>query len=67
MTLKDFYEQESKANELYTKLTKRYPKGNGVYADAIIDLIGIEGLHLLIANHKIETAGVLEGRKLYAI
>ena len=62
MTLKDF-----KANELYAKLTEKYPKGEAVYEDAIIDCVGIDGLHLLKANHKIETCGILEGRKLYAI
>ena len=44
MTLKDFYEQESKANEFYTKLTDKYPKGEAVYEDAIIDCVGINGL-----------------------
>ena len=44
-----------------------YPKGNGVYADAIIDLIGVKAMALLIKYHKIEMAGVLEGRKVYAI
>jgi NADPH-dependent curcumin reductase CurA len=67
MPLKDFYEQESKANELYAKLTEKYPKGEAVYEDAIIDCVGIDGLHLLKANHKIETCGILEGRKLYAL
>ena len=67
MALKDFYEQESKANAFYTKLIGKYPKGDAVYEDAIIDCLGINGLHLLKASHKIETCGILEGRKLYAI
>ena len=59
-----FYKPESKAEEFYAKLTERYPKGivDAVYEDAIIDCVGINGLHLLI-----ETCGILEGRKLYAI
>lgn len=59
--------EEQKANEAYAKLLARYPKGNGVYADAIIDLIGVKAMDLLIKYHKIEIAGVLEGRKVYAI
>lgn len=64
-----FYKPESKAEEFYAKLTERYPKGivDAVYEDAIIDCVGINGLHLLKASHKIETCGILEGRKLYAI
>ncbi len=59
--------EEQKANEAYAKLIARYPKGNGVYADAIIALIGVKAMDLLIKYHKIEMAGVLEGRKVYAI
>lgn len=59
--------EKQKADEAYAKLIARYPKGNGVHADAIIDLIGVKAMDLLIKYHKIEIAGVLEGRKVYAI
>lgn len=60
-------EDQRTADEAYAKLIARYPKGNGVYADAIIDLIGVKAMDLLIKYRKIEMAGVLEGRKVYAI
>ena len=57
----------SKAKEIYAKERETYPKSDAVYEDAIIALVGRKGLIALRENHLIETCGVLEGRKLYAL
>ena len=57
----------AKANEYYNILKKHYPKADALYEDAIIGLVGMEGLQALREAHKIETCAMFYGRKLYAI
>ena len=56
-----------KAKEIYATVRETYPKADAVYEDAIIVLVGYEGLLTLREMHLIETCAVLEGRKLYAL
>ena len=55
------------SEELYAMLLEKYPKGTGVYADSITEIIGDKGMDVLIRENKIELAGVLKGRNVYAI
>ena len=55
------------AKAMYALVRETYPKADAVYEDAIIALVGYDGLIALKGNHLIETCGVLEGRKLYAL
>ena len=57
----------SNANEIYARVRETYPKADAVYEDAIIALVGYEGLIALREMHLIETCGILYGRKLYAL
>lgn len=57
----------SKANEMYNKLLKEYPKADALYEDAIIECIGMNGLIALRKAHMIETCAMFNGRKLYAL
>lgn len=56
-----------KAKEIYARVRETYPKADAVYEDAIIALVGYEGLLALRENKLIETCAVLDGRKLYAL
>jgi hypothetical protein len=57
----------SKAKEIYAKVRETYPKADAVYEDAIIALVGLEGLIALREMHLIETCAVFERGKLYAL
>ena len=56
-----------KAKEIYGELRDEFEKADALYEDTIIMHCGREGLQLLREYHFIETCGVLEGRKLYAL
>lgn len=57
----------NKAKEIYSELRDEFEKADALYEDTIITHCGQEGLLLLREYHFIETCGVLEGRKLYAL
>lgn len=57
----------NKAKEIYSELRYEYGKADALYEDTIIAHCGQEGLQLLREYRFIETCGVLEGRKLYAL
>ena len=56
-----------KANEYMRQLKAAFPKADAIYEDAIINLLGREGLLSLRESRLIELCGVLEGRRLYAV
>lgn len=55
------------AEDLYKKLILAFPKADAIYEDSIVDIVGYDGLMLLRKEHMIESCGILEGRKLYAV
>lgn len=55
------------AKKTLEALKRKYPGMDTLYEDAIISLIGEEGLYTLRTHHLIETCGNIQGRKLYAI
>lgn len=55
------------AEDLYKKLMLAFPKADAIYEDSIVDIVGYDGLMLLRKEHMIESCGILEGRKLYAV
>ena len=55
------------AKKTLEALKRKYPGMDTLYEDAIISLIGEEGLSTLRTHHLIETCGNIQGRKLYAI
>ena len=57
----------NKAKEIYAGLRDEFEKADALYEDTIIIHCGREGLELLREYHFIETCGVIEGRKLYAL
>lgn len=59
--------KNKRANEYLERVKAKYEKADAVYEDAIIEIVGQEGLMELRKNHLIETCGLIEGRKLYAI
>ena len=57
----------NKAKEIYSGLRDEFAKADALYEDTIIAHCGHDGLQLLREYNFIETCGVLDGRKLYAI
>lgn len=53
--------------EMYNLLRETYPKADAIYEDAIIELIGNDGLLTLRESKLIEGCGSINNRKLYAI
>ena len=58
---------ESQAKEILRDLKGMHPNMETLYEDVIVSDIGQEGLYALRSHHLIETCGIFEGRKLYAI
>ena len=58
---------ESQAKEILRDLKGMHPNMETLYEDVIVSAVGEEGLYALRSHHLIETCGMLEGRKLYAI
>lgn len=56
-----------KANEYMQQLKTAFPKADAIYEDTIIDICGREGLLCLREIRLIESCGIIEGRRLYAI
>lgn len=56
-----------KANEYMQQLKAAFPKADAIYEDTIIDICGMEGLLCLREIRLIESCGIIEGRRLYAI
>lgn len=56
-----------KANEYMQQLKAAFPKADAIYEDTIIDICGREGLLCLREIRLIESCGIIEGRRLYAI
>lgn len=70
--LKAYYaEQSAKENEAkfcYGAVQHRFQgKADAVYEDAIVDIVGVKGLQLLREFKLIESCGIINGRKLYAL
>lgn len=69
--LNDFRKEKemnfNKAKEALNRIMEVYPTAEAVYEDAIIAIVGTEGLQLLRENRLIESCAVLYGRKLYAV
>lgn len=58
----------NEAQDYYNSLCNYFKgKANAIYEDAIIAIIGKRGLSLLREFNLIETCGIIDGRKLYAI
>ena len=58
---------KEQALKILHTLTSAYPNMETIYEDAIVSVIGQEGLYALRQHHLIETCGNFGGRKLYAI
>lgn len=58
---------ESQAKEILRDLKGMHPNMETLYEDVIVSAVGEEGLYALRSHHLIETCGIFEGRKLYAI
>lgn len=60
--------REHEAQSIYSAVSCYFHhKAETVYEDIIINLVGERGLALLREFHLIESCGVIEGRKLYAL
>ena len=57
--------RKAKANHLHETLSTL--KVETLYEDAIVSIVGNDGLLLLREFHLIETCALLNGRKLYAL
>lgn len=61
-------EREMEAQSIYSALGAYFKwKAEAIYEDAIISLVGEVGLSLLREFNLIESCGIIEGKKLYAI
>ena len=58
---------EKQTREILRELRGMYPNMETLYEDTIISAVGEEGLYNLRKHHLIETCGMFNGRKLYAI
>ena len=58
---------ESQAREILRDLKGMFPDCETLYENVIISAVGEEGLYNLRKHHLIETCGMFNGRKLYAI
>ena len=58
---------EQQAKNILADLKGMHPKMETLYEDVIISEVGEENLYALRQYHLIETCGVFDGRKLYAI
>lgn len=58
---------EAQAKEILRDLKGMHPNMETLYEDIIVSAVGEEGLYALRIHHLIETCGMFEGRKLYAI
>lgn len=58
---------EKQTREILRELRGMYPNMETLYEDVIIASVGEEGLYNLRKHHMVETCGMFEGRKLYAI
>lgn len=58
---------EAQAREILCGLKGMHPNMETLYEDVIVSDIGEEGLYALRSHHLIETCGMFEGRKLYAV
>lgn len=54
-------------DQVYELLIEECHDFETVYEDRIIDIVGEEGLEILRQSKFIETCGVIDGRKLYAL
>lgn len=60
--------RKAKTGSYYHRIIKRaYPKMETLYEDIIISAVGKEGFDTMRREHLIETCGMFDGRKLYAI
>lgn len=65
---KEYKDQQSKqAHEAMRDLKGMYPKIEALYEDTIREVVGEKFLVLFRKLNMIESCGVIEGRKLYAI
>ena len=58
---------EAQTREILRDLKGMHPNMETLYEDIIVSAVGEEGLYALRIHHLIETCGMFEGRKLYAI
>lgn len=58
---------KAQAREILCGLKGMHPNMETLYEDVIVSDIGEEGLYALRSHHLIETCGMFEGRKLYAV
>ena len=70
--LKDYMEErranEIEAQHIYSAIQAFYHhKVDAVYEDAIVNLVGKRGLQLLREFKLIESCGIINGNKLYAL
>ena len=70
--LKAYYAEqsakESEAKFCYGAVQHRFQgKADAVYEDTIVDIVGTKGLQLLREFKLIESCGIINGRKLYAL
>lgn len=58
---------EKQTREILRDLKGMFPTMETLYEDVIVSSVGEEGLYNLRKHHMIETCGMFNGRKLYAI
>ena len=59
--------KKGSANQYYNLLKSYYPQADALYEDTIIDVVGKQGLRILIEAKMIEACANFDERKLYAL
>ena len=54
-------------NKMYEFVKENTEGLYAIYEDYLIRLVGEHGLHMLQANHLIESCGVINGRQMWAL
>lgn len=58
---------KGKAEQYYNLLKHYYPQADALYEDTIINLVGKQGLHVLVEAKAIEACANFNERKLYVL
>lgn len=54
-------------DQVYNTVAEVFNDLDAIYEDYLIYLVGFEGFYILIENRLLESCGVINGRKLYAL
>ena len=54
-------------DQVYNTVKEVFNDMDAIYEDYLIYLVGFEGYYILLENRLLESCGVINGRKLYAL